>query len=36
MPIGAILPNNDTGVFAYSLLEGYQTMDALAALLLLL
>ena len=33
MPIGAILPNNDTGVFAYSLLEGYQTMDALAALL---
>ena len=33
MPIGTISQNNDTGVFAYSLLEGYQTMDALAALL---
>lgn len=33
MPIGTIMPNNETGVFASSLLEGYQTMDAIAALL---
>lgn len=33
IPIGTIPENTDTGVFAYSLLEGYQTMDALAALL---
>lgn len=33
MPIGSIQANNATGVFATSLLEGYQTMDAIAALL---
>ena len=33
MPIGAIPEMNNTGVFASSLLEGYQTMDAIAALL---
>ncbi|MBE6051843.1 MAG: branched-chain amino acid transport system II carrier protein [Clostridium sp.] len=33
MPIGTIHINNDTEVFATALLEGYQTMDAIAALL---
>lgn len=33
MPIGAIVETNAINVFPNSLLEGYQTMDALAALL---
>ena len=32
-PIGEIVNTNSTGVFSTSLIEGYQTMDALAALL---
>ncbi|MDZ4907264.1 branched-chain amino acid transport system II carrier protein, partial [Clostridium perfringens] len=33
MPIGPILETNAVSVFPSSLLEGYQTMDAIAALL---
>lgn len=33
MPIGEIIDTNKTSVFSSSLIEGYQTMDALAALL---
>lgn len=33
MPIGQVVPTNAQGVLANSLIEGYQTMDALAGLL---
>lgn len=33
MPIGAVVDTNSSSVFTHSLLEGYQTMDAIGALL---